>query len=119
MDRAIKGRPLLQSTTFSDNARLYGRAPLSSSETLDQNASPRRPIQARLPDGQVLGRVLVMFPIPIVFRPFGVDIFCLGKKFLVYNMVSRNLKIKYRRSILGVVWTLLSPMAMTFVYYFV
>src|SRR3954453_19323172 len=53
------------------------------------------------------------------FRPLGIDFFCLGKKFLVYNMVSRNLKIKYRRSVLGVFWTLLSPIAMTVVYYFV
>lgn len=52
-------------------------------------------------------------------QPFGVDLFCLGKKFLVFNMVSRNLKIKYRRSILGIFWTLLSPMAMAMVYYFV
>lgn len=55
----------------------------------------------------------------ILFKPFGVDIFCLGKKFLVYNMVSRNLKIKYRRSILGVFWTLLNPIAIALVYYFV
>jgi ABC-type polysaccharide/polyol phosphate export permease len=53
------------------------------------------------------------------FRPFGVDFFCLGKKFLVFNLVSRNLKVKYRRSVLGVLWTVLSPLAMTAVYYFV
>jgi ABC-type polysaccharide/polyol phosphate export permease len=53
------------------------------------------------------------------FRPLGIDIFCLNKKFLVYNMVSRNLKIKYRRSVLGVFWTLLSPIAMALTYYFV
>lgn len=34
-------------------------------------------------------------------------------------MVSRNLKTKYRRSLLGIVWTLLAPIAMAFVYYFV
>src|SRR3954462_3483713 len=53
------------------------------------------------------------------FRPMGVDFFCLGKKFLVFNLVSRNLKIKYRRSVLGVFWTLLSPLAMAFIYFFV
>ncbi len=47
------------------------------------------------------------------------DPFCLRKKFLVFNLVSRNLKIKYRRSIVGIFWTLLSPTAMGFVYYFV
>jgi ABC-type polysaccharide/polyol phosphate export permease len=47
------------------------------------------------------------------------DFFCLGKKFLVFNMISRNLKSKYRRSFLGVFWTLLSPMAMGIIYYFV
>ncbi|MEK6706260.1 MAG: ABC transporter permease [Bdellovibrionota bacterium] len=53
------------------------------------------------------------------FKPLGIDFFCLGKKFLVFNLVSRNLKIKYRRSILGLFWTLLAPIAMAFVYYFV
>lgn len=51
--------------------------------------------------------------------PFGVDLFCLGKKFLVYNLVSRNLKVKYRRSFFGFFWTLLSPLAMSLVYYYV
>ena len=54
-----------------------------------------------------------------LFQPFGTDIFCLGKKFLVFNMVSRNIKIKYRRSILGLFWTLLNPMALAAIYYFV
>ena len=49
----------------------------------------------------------------------GVDIFCLGKKFLVYNLVGRNLKVKYRRSIFGFLWTLLNPLAMTTVFYLV
>lgn len=54
-----------------------------------------------------------------VLRPFGIDIFCTGKKFLVYNLVGRNLKIKYRRSILGLFWTLLSPLSLVGIYYFV
>lgn len=52
-------------------------------------------------------------------RNIGIEYFCLGKKFLIFNLVSRNLKIKYRRSILGVFWTLLSPLSMAVVYYFV
>lgn len=52
-------------------------------------------------------------------KPFGIDLFCLGKKFLVFNLVSRNLKIKYRRSILGILWTLFSPLAQAAVLYFV
>lgn len=51
--------------------------------------------------------------------PFGIDIFCTQKKFLVFNLVSKNLKTKYRKSIFGVLWTLISPLAMTAVYYFV
>ena len=47
-------------------------------------------------------------------RPFGIDYFNLGKKYLVFNLVGRNLKIKYRRSIFGVLWTLLLPLATAF-----
>lgn len=54
-----------------------------------------------------------------LLRPFGIDIFCTGKKFLVYNLVGRNLKIKYRRSVFGVLWTLLSPLSLVVIYYFV
>lgn len=51
-------------------------------------------------------------------KPFGIDIFCIHKKFLVFNLVGRNLKIKYRRSVLGVLWTLLSPLSLVLVFYF-
>lgn len=54
-----------------------------------------------------------------ILKPFGIDLFCVGKKFLVFNMVSRNIKIKYRRSILGILWTLVSPMAQAAILYFV
>lgn len=54
-----------------------------------------------------------------LLKPMGVDFFCLGKKYLVLNMVSKNLKVKYRRSILGVMWTLLVPLATAAIYYFV
>jgi len=52
-------------------------------------------------------------------RPMGVDLFCLDRSFLVTNLVSRNLKIKYRRSSLGILWTLVVPMATAAIYYFV
>ena len=54
-----------------------------------------------------------------VLRPFGIDFFCLSRKFLVYNLVDRNLKVKYRRSAAGILWTLLSPMAVASIYFFV
>jgi ABC-type polysaccharide/polyol phosphate export permease len=49
----------------------------------------------------------------------GFDVFCLNKKFLVANLVNRNLKIKYHRSFLGFFWTILAPLAMSAIYYFV
>lgn len=48
----------------------------------------------------------------------GFDAFCLNRKFLVFNLVNRNLKIKYRRSLLGFFWTILSPLALSLIYYF-
>lgn len=54
-----------------------------------------------------------------LLKPFGIDLFCVGKKFLVFNLVGRNLKVKYRRSVLGVLWTLLSPLATVMIFYFV
>ncbi len=54
-----------------------------------------------------------------VLQPFGLDPFCVGKKFLIFNLVSKNLKVKYRKSALGALWTLLVPIAMALVYYFV
>jgi ABC-type polysaccharide/polyol phosphate export permease len=47
------------------------------------------------------------------------DFFCLNQKFLVYNIVSRNLKLRYRRSALGYFWTLIVPLSTAGVYYFV
>ena len=47
------------------------------------------------------------------------DIFCLNKKNLVANLISRNLKIKYRQSILGLLWTILIPAFTALVYYVV
>lgn len=45
--------------------------------------------------------------------------FCLNRKFLIYNLVSRNLKIRYRKSFLGMLWTVLMPAGSAVVYYFV
>lgn len=50
---------------------------------------------------------------------FVTSYFCLGKKYLIYNLVGRNLKIKYRRSFLGFFWTILNPIAVATIYYFV
>lgn len=44
---------------------------------------------------------------------------CLGRKYLVYNLVSRNIKVKYRRSVFGFLWTLISPLSLAAMYYFV
>lgn len=47
------------------------------------------------------------------------EFFCLHKKFLLYNLILRNLKIKYRRSVLGFLWTLLIPISQAGIYYLV
>ena len=51
----------------------------------------------------------------IPFREF----FCLHRKFLLYNFLARNLKLKYRRSMFGFLWTLLIPLSQVGIYYFV
>lgn len=53
------------------------------------------------------------------FIPFNVDIFCIRRKFLVYNLVSRNIKLKYRRSFFGVLWTMVVPALSALTYYLV
>lgn len=40
-------------------------------------------------------------------------------KYLLYQMISRDFRIKYKASIMGVLWSFLNPMLMTVVYYFV
>ena len=47
------------------------------------------------------------------------EFFCLHKKFLVFNLVSRNLKTRYHRSMLGILWTLITPLSMALMYYFI
>jgi ABC-type polysaccharide/polyol phosphate export permease len=56
--------------------------------------------------------------VQLIYQVF-FEYFCFGKKFLVYNMVSRNIKSKYDRSIIGLGWTLLSPMMLAVIYYVV
>jgi ABC-type polysaccharide/polyol phosphate export permease len=41
---------------------------------------------------------------------------CINNKFLIYSLVARNLKIKYRKSFLGILWTMLIPAANALVY---
>ena len=40
-------------------------------------------------------------------------------RYLLKQMISRDFRVKYRASVLGVLWSFLNPMLMTFVYYFV
>ncbi len=47
------------------------------------------------------------------------EFFCLHRKYLIYNLVLRNLKTRYRKSYLGLLWTVLIPAGSALVYYFV
>jgi len=47
------------------------------------------------------------------------EIFGLKNKFIIYNLVSRNLKLRYRKSILGIFWTMLIPGITAIVYFLV
>lgn len=47
------------------------------------------------------------------------EYFCFRKKFLVYNFTARNLKIKYKGSFFGYLWSLLVPLAQGAIYYLV
>lgn len=47
------------------------------------------------------------------------ELFCLNRRFLIFNLVVRNLKVRYRRSYLGFMWTLAVPTAMAMVYFFI
>ncbi|MBX3021236.1 MAG: ABC transporter permease [Bdellovibrionales bacterium] len=45
--------------------------------------------------------------------------FGLHRKFLVYNLILRNLKVRYRKSLFGMIWTLLIPAGSAVVYYII
>ena len=48
-----------------------------------------------------------------------IELLCLHRKFLIYNLVQRNLKLKYRQSFLGILWTVLAPALNAAVYFVV
>lgn len=62
---------------------------------------------------------MVLATVSRFLKPFDFDLFCTGKKFLIFNLVSRDLKIKYRRSFLGFFWTILHPLGLCGIYYLV
>lgn len=45
------------------------------------------------------------------------DYFCLHRKFLLWNLISRNLKLRYRRSFFGLFWTLMIPAGSAGIYF--
>lgn len=47
------------------------------------------------------------------------DFLCLRNKYVLLNLLSRNLKLKYRKSIFGYLWTLLIPLSQAIIFYFV
>jgi lipopolysaccharide transport system permease protein len=47
-----------------------------------------------------------------------VDFFCLRRKYLMLNLLLRNMKVKYRGSILGYFWTLLVPFFQVIIFYY-
>lgn len=47
------------------------------------------------------------------------EYFCLHRKFLIFNLITRNLKIRYRKSFLGMIWTVLIPAGTACIYFFV
>lgn len=45
--------------------------------------------------------------------------FCLDRKYLIYNLVRRNLKQKYRNSWLGILWTMVPPAFSALIFHFI
>ncbi len=45
------------------------------------------------------------------------EYFCYRRKFLLYNLISRNLKVRYRHSLLGMFWTVLIPAVTAAIFY--
>ena len=48
-----------------------------------------------------------------------VDFFCLDNPYLLYNLILKNLKMRYRGSFLGMFWTILIPAFTSLVYFFI
>lgn len=46
-----------------------------------------------------------------------VSMLCIKEKFLIHNLVMRNLKIKYRESVLGYLWTMAIPGCQIAIFY--
>ncbi len=79
------------------------------------------------PDKEFIG-LLSLPPSPIVkttkymdtvirFLPWPiVEFFCLNNKFLLFNFISRNLIVRYRKSFLGYLWTVIQPMTQVLTY---
>lgn len=57
--------------------------------------------------------------IQYLVKPFGEDFFCVHNKNLLFNLVRRNLLLKYRQSYLGILWSVLVPALSALIYYFV
>lgn len=45
------------------------------------------------------------------------EYFCLHRKFLLYNLILRNLKVRYRKSFFGMFWTILVPAGSALIYF--
>lgn len=45
------------------------------------------------------------------------DLLSMNNRYIISSFVARNLKLKYRKSVLGILWTILVPAAMALVYY--
>lgn len=47
------------------------------------------------------------------------EFFCLNNQYLLYNLILKNLKMRYRGSFLGMFWTILIPAFTSLVYFFI
>lgn len=59
-----------------------------------------------------------LYKVRIMIAPVS-DFLCLRRKFLVYNLIMRNLKIRYRKSLLGMLWTVVIPAGSAGIFYIV
>lgn len=62
--------------------------------------------------------ILIIFVLTVIFlrKHFSANTKIFGKyKYLLFDLVSRDLKVKYRRSMLGFLWSVLNPLLMMLV----